>query len=122
MVDRIRVYDRQHIKEGIEWITDPLHLTTEKLKELSSRSNQVVFDTCLLSPAELAKVYLLGEQTGIPVVQRDYTIRQCTFNGAFNYNDGEYIGDKAGFQVLLDNLFESIAYKSQEEINARSLL
>lgn len=118
----VRVYDRHHIKEGMEWIKDPLHLTTEKLKELSLRKSQVVFDTCFLSPDELAIVYSLGEKTGIPVVQREYTIRNCPFNGTFNYNDGEYIGDKKGFQVLLDNLFESIAYKSQEEINARSLM
>lgn len=118
----VRVYDRQHIKEGTKLIKDPLHLTSEQLNALEAERSHVVLDTAFLEPTELASVYTLGEQTGIPVVQRDYTIRECKFNGIFNFNDGQYIGGKRGFQHILDALFEQVFNASQEVIDAYALI
>ena len=118
----VRVYSKQHIGEGIEWIKDPLHLSSSKLEELASRRHQVVFDTVGLKPDQLSRVYQLGEKTGIPVVQREYTIKGCTFTGIFNYNDCQYIGDAEGFQQVLTELFNSIIDSSQDVIDQKSLL
>lgn len=118
----VRVYNRQHIKQGIQWITDPLHLSSEQLKKLKEKRNRVVFDPGLSTPHQLSAIYKLAEQTGIPVVQRDYTIRDVDYTGNFNYNDGQYIGGKEGFQQLLDALFEYISNASQEVIDQYGLI
>lgn len=118
----VRVYDRQHIKDGTEWIKDPLHLTSKQLNNLEAKRTRVVFDTSYMEPQELSAVYTLAEQTGIPVVQRTYTIRECEFTGQFNFNDGQYIGSKSGFQHLLDTLFEHIFGSSQEVIDQYALI
>lgn len=118
----VRVYDIHHIRDGTELIKDPLHLTSAQLKGLEQRKNQVALDTEFISQAEAAVVYSLGEKTGILVVQRSYDVKDCPYDGIFNYNDGAYIGDKYGFHKLLNNLFERIFNGTQEQIDQETLI
>lgn len=112
----VRLYDMHHVKEGVQWVSNPHKLSTEKIKELKQQRNKVVLETAFLGMEELAVVYKIGEDTGIPVVQREYTLRNCPFEGMFNLNDGEYIGDKAGLCSWLDSLFERVASETDQSI------
>lgn len=118
----VKVYDIHHIQEGIEIITNPLYSSCEQLKELEQRKDQVILETAFLTPKKLASVYSLGEQTGIPVLQREYTLKSCPFDGTFNFNDGEYIGDKLGFEEHLSYIIEILMRGTQAEIDSHSLL
>lgn len=118
----VRVYDIHHVNPGIRLIENPHMLTSQELEQLKDNKNQVMLDPIWLEPDELAVVYRVGENTGIPVVQREYGIRECPFDGMFNFNDGQYIGKKAGFSDILDELFERIILADQATIDVIALM
>lgn len=107
----------------MERILEPHKLSSVELDNLKERRNTVILDPVFLDMEDVATVYRIGEETGLSVLQREYDITTCPFDGMFNFNDGEYIGDKEGLSKKLMALFESFAYTgNQEEIDAHALL